>query len=327
MKKSVRVSLMAVLFAVDILLLSFLAVRIGVHYSSPQRYQAHLRAVPGWRLAGETVFDENGNAAQRAHYLPVNKDLSLRTLYVESCGESGEWYTSTFTETDEEHRPLSTTRYSEDGDISERTVYDYSDDKSAATVTTESFKDGTTSRKYEEYDENGNAVRTYDVGENGEKTLLFSAEYDDMGRTVKTWTASGELGSSHSYNSAGNKTEWISGAKRTVYKYDSWQNKTTQISYDENGKTAEMVYKYDILGRLRRITTYDRQGEMTGCTTYEYGKRTVTETAHIADGTVNQTTVKTLDRHGNHLTSEITHFTGGQATMRQYVEYVYERIS
>lgn len=172
------------------------------------------------------------------------------------------------------------------------------------------------SRRVEEYDKNGNEIRTVYYGAGDEVSGVCEYQYDEKGnRTEYKYIAYDSLGDidtfSHetwAYDENGRETEYISygedgeAERKTKSEYDAGGNQIKHIEYDGNDKIAEWTEReYDAAGNEIKFERYNERGNAirTGVRDYDGNGNQIRYTLYDDSGYVIIKEEYQYDKDGN----------------------------
>ena len=132
-----------------------------------------------------------------------------------------------------------------------------------------------------EYDSEGNCtkiVQTYNVGEDDERSIVVTQQYDRKGNLIRkqiTQSSGYTYYSEYEYDENGNRIKEATYYPRNEYvifswKYDNNGNKTEHHRDDEDGRNYSYFYEYDGKGNCIEETYISYPENHTNIITYEY---------------------------------------------------------
>ena len=213
----------------------------------------------------ECEYNENGKL--------IHCSTSTGVIYEFSYDDNGKFKDSIITDKEDGYvteklygveGPFASRTYNDNGEIVE--IINYGNDGSK-----ERTKYLSDQYYIEEYDCDGNLIKTTSYADDGSITEWEESEYDEDGNKTKwlTYAADGSITKweESEYDEGGNKTKWlICAADGSItewkeYEYDEEGNETKCSEYASDGSlTGWEEYEYD--GVIQKTTVYDSDGRI-----------------------------------------------------------------
>ena len=213
----------------------------------------------------ECKYNENGKL--------IHCTTSSGVTYEFSYNDNGKCKSSTITNEEEGYvtekfygveGPFASRTYNADGVVVE--IVEYGKDRSK-----ERTKYLSDQYYIEEYDYDGNLIKTTSYADDGSVIEREEAEYDESGNKIKwlVYSADGSITKweESEYDEDGNETKWLSCAddgsitEWKEYEYDEDGNKTKCSEYASDGSlTGWEEYEYD--GVIQKTIVYDSDGRI-----------------------------------------------------------------
>ncbi len=245
-----------------------------------------------WYITLAQIYIDNGDTAKAAEILQQGLSNASNTTEIEAL-------LNQLSPDLSELKPTSYYYYDEDGNITNSQEFEYYSNGNMAKSTFVSEYGVTT---INEFDSNGNNVKSTSYSADGDSGPIQEYEYDDNGNVVtQTYSHDGLVWAiyEYEYDTSGNLVRQIN--KNASYTYSGgiysdaeWHTGYIyyEYEYDSDGNITKEVARYEYGDGAAHYVFHDDTGE-----THEYGTKT-TEYEYDEDGNVTKTTTTNSSTDG-----------------------------
>jgi len=241
----------------------------------------------------EYEYDSSGNKIKETQYLSIGK-----LNYTKEYDSNGNMVKYTFYrsdgseldyqvyEYDQNENMVEYKDYNSNGFVLFHYAYEYHQNGNMAKyIDYFSYEDVFYIQHQNEYDQNGNEVKSTGYDFDGSVTHCFESEYDQNGNMVKSTQYS--YGDIYSY---------------TLYEYDQVGNAIKYTTYYPDGRATQITdfiynYEYDSQGNIIKATWYNWDNKLDRTNEYDVYGNLIKETHYKSDGNIDWS--KEYDSQGN----------------------------